>query len=91
MLFENSEGARIKGDPRGRCAIRIHSTNVNHFQGFFSPGADWLINYRKEKGLPLLVYGENSLANQVEKNMGASSDLEDGMNEDDFALLEEAL
>lgn len=88
MLFENSEGARIKGDPRGRAAIKIHSTNVNHFQGFFSPGAEWLINYRQEKGLPILIYGEESLANQVEKNMGGNNDFEDGMSEDDFELLE---
>lgn len=59
MLFENTEGARIPGNPRGRCAIKIHSSEVNHYQGFFSP-TDWIEKYRAENGLPIEIYSEHS-------------------------------
>lgn len=91
MVFENSEGARIPGNPRGRCAIKIHSSEVNHFQGFFSPGADWLKEYAKSKGWPINIYGEyvnNDIAKDYENSKDSGPAYEDAMSEDEFALLD---
>ena len=89
MLFENSEGARIPGNPRGRCAIKIHSTEVNHFQGFYSPGAEWLIKYADSKGWDRVIYGDDSLNKQMESS--SDTELEDNMTEDEFALIQSAI
>lgn len=92
MQFENNEGARIPGNPRGRAAIKVHSSEVNHFQGFFSP-TTWIEEYRESKGLPIMIYGDNYLTKQLEEeqeqnrpNLG-----DDEMTEEEFAMLKNAM
>jgi hypothetical protein len=88
MLFENNEGAKIPGTPRGRCALKVHSEPVNHFQGFFSPEADWFIEYADSKGWPREIYGADSLNRDLESS--SASDEEEAMDMSDFELLERA-
>lgn len=83
MLYESNAGSRIAGNPKGRCGIKIHGSEVMEFQGFFAP-EDWLMKYRESKGLPIKIYGEdnaimNSIAQQEEK-----VDIEEEMSMDEF-------
>lgn len=88
MLFESNEGARIPGSPKGRAAIKVHSSEVIHFQGFYAP-TDWISQYRKSKGLPNTIYGDSALLEELESTK-STNDLGDEMTEDDFLLIENA-
>lgn len=88
MLFENNEGQKVKGNPKGRIGLKVHSSDVIHAQGFYSP-TDWIDGYLKEKGWPKKIYEDSSFINDLNESKEAnSSNAEEAMSEEDFDLLE---
>lgn len=88
MLFENNEGQKVKGNPKGRIGLKVHSSDVIHAQGFYSP-TDWIDGYIKEKGWPKKLYENSSFINDLnESKESNASNAEEAMSEEDFDLLE---
>lgn len=88
MLFEGPEGTRIPGDPKGRCGLKVHSSQVNIFQGFYSgDGDEWISNYINKKGWPKNLYE----ADDIELILNKDKPDNDEMTEDDFQLISSAL
>lgn len=88
MLFEGPEGTRIPGDPKGRCGLKVLSSQVNIFQGFYSgDGDEWISNYISKKGWPKNLYEADNLDLDLSKNKPDN----DEMTEDDFQLISSAL
>ena len=88
MLFENNEGQKVKGNPKGRIGLKVHSSDVINAQGFYSP-TDWIDGYIKENGWPKKLYENSSFINDLnESKESNASNAEEAMSEEDFDLLE---
>ena len=86
MMFGNKGGevTRIPGNPKGRAALRVHSSPVIHFQGFFAPD-DWIENYRKSKGLPIKIY------DNAKKETEEKKDIQNEMSQAEFDAVNSAV
>ncbi len=85
---QNNEGQKVKGNPKGRIGLKVHSSDVIHAQGFYSP-TDWIDGYIKEKGWPKKLYENSSFINDLnESKESNASNAEEAMSEEDFDLLE---
>ena len=86
MMFGNMGGevTRIPGNPKGRAAIRVHSSPVIHFQGFFAPD-DWVETYRKSKGLPIKIY------DNAQKETEEKKEIQSEMSQAEFEAVNSAV
>lgn len=93
MVFESSYAATIPPQPKGRCAIRVHSDSPFKFQGFFAD-EEWFDKYLEEHNLPTNVYEGALMAEQYYNNqaeMQAQDAMEAQMTEAEYEELMKAI
>ena len=93
MVFESSYGATIPPQPKGRCAVKIHSAEPFKFQGFFAD-EEWFDKYLEEHNLPTNVYEGALMAEQYYNNqaeMQAQDAMEAQMTEAEYEELMRAI
>lgn len=93
MVFESSYAATIPPQPKGRCAIRVHSDSPFKFQGFFAD-EEWFDKYLEEHNLPTNVYEGALMAEQYYNNqaeMQAQDAMEAQMTEAEYEELMRAI
>ena len=93
MVFESSYAATIPPQPKGRCAIRVHSDSPFKFQGFFAD-EEWFDKYLEEHNLPTNVYEGALMAEQYYNNqaeMQAKDAMEAQMTEAEYEELMRAI
>jgi hypothetical protein len=90
MILGNSEGARVKANPRGRLYLRIYG-NGDHGQGFFA-SQEWIDEYLDGKGLNLDGTPKNGrqsrLANVADMSQFAEGDLDSREGIDNSAVID---
>ena len=92
MVFESSYAATIPPQPKGRCAIRVHSDSPFKFQGFFAD-EEWFDKYLEEHNLPTNVYEGALMAEQYynQAEMQAQDAMEAQMTEAEYEELMRAI
>lgn len=90
MILGNSEGARVKANPRGRLYLRIYGSG-NHGQGFFAQPS-WIDDYLASKGLNAdgtpITQPKSRLANVTDFSEFADADLDAREGIDNEAVIE---
>lgn len=79
MILDNSEGTRVKANPRGRLYLKIYNSG-DHGQGFFAE-SNWIDEWLESKGLnpdgTPLTGKKSRLANIVDMNEFAEGTLDE--------------
>jgi hypothetical protein len=90
MILGNSEGTRVKANPRGRLYIRIYGSG-DHGQGFFADPS-WIDNYLASQGLnpdgSPLTQKKSRLANVTDMSNFDGTDLDSREGIDNSAIIE---
>lgn len=92
MILENSEGTRVKSNPRGRVYLKIHGSG-DHGQGFFAPQS-WIDEWLESKGLnpdgsPVGSNKQSKLAHLVDMSEFEDGDLDSRSGIDNSAIIDQ--